>query len=290
MKTLLLIEDDSIMGESLVQRFELEGFNVSWCRRLSEAGEALSSQGTEGFGAVISDVRLTDGLATRWFMDLPDTQRALPWFFLTGYGSVNDAVATVRAGAREYLTKPFDIERLVSGLSGSSSYACKAPDGVTCDSVSGTYANAIHNNLPSQRSRTAAPPRPADEPRVPDPRRATSPPLPGALATASASPMPLRSSARILRLWFKPWEDADRDLYDQGYVYVQIDNGQWLVEHAQRQIRDAYAPLRPPPRTTAPEAREDTTPATDSRSAPRLPSAENPLPGLLQPTRPDTSD
>jgi hypothetical protein len=44
----------------------------------------------------------------------------------------------------------------MSGLSGSSDYACKAPDGVTCDSVSGTYANAIHNNLPSQRARRPA--------------------------------------------------------------------------------------------------------------------------------------
>ena len=38
----------------------------------------------------------------------------MPWFFLTGYGSVNDAVAAIRMGAREYLTKPFEIERLVS--------------------------------------------------------------------------------------------------------------------------------------------------------------------------------
>jgi conjugal transfer pilus assembly protein TraV len=79
---------------------------------------------------------------------------------------------------------------------------------------------------------------------------------PASASTASGSlvplPIPLRSSARILRLWFKPWEDADRDLYDQGYVYVQIDSGQWLIEHAQRQIREAYAPLRPPPRGTAP--------------------------------------
>lgn len=119
MKSLLLIEDDPIMGESLVQRFELEGFNVSWCRRLAEASEAL----TAGFSAVISDVRLTDGLATRWFMELPDTKRALPWFFLTGYGSVNDAVATVRSGAREYLTKPFDIERLVAMVQEVSSPA-----------------------------------------------------------------------------------------------------------------------------------------------------------------------
>ena len=126
----------------------------------------------------------------------------------------------------------------MSGLSGSSSYACKAPDGVTCDSVSGTYANAIHNNLPSQRSRaTASSLQPGGAPQ-PAPSRPASA-VPTALAAATVSPTPLRSSARILRLWFKPWEDADRDLYDQGYVYVQIDNGQWLIEHAQRQIRDA---------------------------------------------------
>ena len=46
----------------------------------------------------------------------------------------------------------------MSGLSGSSSYACKAPDGVTCDSVSGTYANAVQNNLPSQRRTAGANP------------------------------------------------------------------------------------------------------------------------------------
>jgi hypothetical protein len=66
----------------------------------------------------------------------------------------------------------------------------------------------------------------------------------------------LRSQARLLRLWIKPWEDADGDLYDQGYVYVQVDNGQWLIDHVQRQIRDAYAPLKAPnfPSKSATEA------------------------------------
>lgn len=110
MKSILLIEDDAIMGESLQQRLELEGLSVRWCRRLDEAEGELS----KGHAAVVSDVRLPDGLATHWFVELPAAVRAIPWFFLTGYGSVNDAVAAVRAGAREYLTKPFDIERLVS--------------------------------------------------------------------------------------------------------------------------------------------------------------------------------
>ena len=152
MKTLLLIEDDPIMGESLVQRFELEGFNVSWCRRLAEAGEALQSPCEQGFSAVISDVRLTDGLATRWFMELPEAERALPWFFLTGYGSVNDAVATVRAGAREYLTKPFDIERLVAMVQ----QACSPTDALPTDSVLGIspamrHAESLVRKVAKQR-------------------------------------------------------------------------------------------------------------------------------------------
>lgn len=109
MNSILLIEDDAIMGESLQQRLELEGLSVRWCRRLDTAEGELS----KGYAAVVSDVRLPDGLATHWFVELPAAVRAIPWFFLTGYGSVNDAVAAVRAGAREYLTKPFDIERLV---------------------------------------------------------------------------------------------------------------------------------------------------------------------------------
>ena len=178
----------------------------------------------------------------------------------------------------------------MSGLSGSSNYACKAPDGVTCDSVSGTYANAIHNNLPSQRSRSTTPPVQAGGAPQPAPNRSASSAMPTTPAVGSVSPTPLRSPTRILRLWFKPWEDADRDLYDQGYVYMQIDSGQWLIEHAQRQIRDAYAPLRPPPRNTAGEVKEGSALPANVRSVPRLPTAENPLPSLLQPTRPDTSD
>jgi len=110
MKQLLLLEDDLILGESLVQRFELEGVNVKWFRRLAEAQLQID----QPWGAVVSDVRLPDGLATEWFTQLPMPCRVIPWFFLTGYGSVNDAVSAMQAGAREYLTKPFDIEKLVS--------------------------------------------------------------------------------------------------------------------------------------------------------------------------------
>ena len=152
----------------------------------------------------------------------------------------------------------------MSGLGGKSEYACQAPEGVACDSMSGVYANAIHNNLPSQRPRAGkAPPATAATAQArPQPVAAVSATAP--LATS------LRSSPRILRLWFKPWEDADHDLYDQGYVYVQIDNGQWLIEHAQRSIRADFAPVRPPPASTSPPP-ESGTPVPPREPAPYPP-------------------
>lgn len=184
----------------------------------------------------------------------------------------------------------------MSGLSGGSSYACKAPEGVTCDSVSGTYATAIHNNLPGQRPLSAATGAAGKVGAAVSPTRAAAA---APVTPTVVSPIPLRSSSRILRLWFKPWEDADHDLYDQGHVYVQIDNGRWLIEHAQRQIREAYAPLRPPPKSAsagvgagaAVNATGGQASTADQRSAPRPAAAVNPFPGPApSPARPDDSD
>lgn len=169
----------------------------------------------------------------------------------------------------------------ISGLSGSSSYACKAPEGVACDSVSGTYANALQNNLPSQRQRATGAATAASAPASATPRAATS-----NAPTAGLPPTPisLRSAPRILRLWFKPWEDADHDLYDQGYVYVQVDAGHWLIEHVQRQIRERYAPLKAPPRASTDTGDRPALPANLKGAPQPTPGSESP--GVLRPQLP----
>ncbi|MDE1543959.1 TraV family lipoprotein [Dechloromonas agitata] len=167
----------------------------------------------------------------------------------------------------------------MSGLGGDSKYACKAPDGVTCDSVSGTYANAVANNLPSQRKRQAVTGASQAERQA---LRPAAVPRAGLPAAGGSSPQEagaaLRAQARYLRLWVKPWEDIDGDLYDQAHVYVQIDQGRWLIDHVQQRIRDAYTPLRPPP------AASSTAPVTKSaaraEAAPAIARPSPLLPGL----------
>lgn len=172
----------------------------------------------------------------------------------------------------------------ISGLGGSAEYGCKAPQGVRCDSVSGNYYNAIQNNLPTQRqhrqadvtgSVTAARPQPAAAATGNGPSATGAP-----VALAST---PLRSQARVLRLWFKPWEDADHDLYDQGFVFVQIDNGRWLIDHVQQRIRDAYAPVRPP-HSAALSPPALANPAPSPLSGANLPATPSkPSPGATDP-------
>lgn len=149
MKKLMLIEDDLILGESLTQRFELEGIKVTWLRRLTEAQLHVD----QAWGAVVSDVRLPDGLATEWFTHLPLPYRVIPWFFLTGYGSVNDAVTAMQAGAREYLTKPFDIEKLVvSVLDSLATHTTKPADRVLGISAAMRHIEELVYKLARQRT------------------------------------------------------------------------------------------------------------------------------------------
>ncbi|MCG2583888.1 TraV family lipoprotein [Massilia sp. TS11] len=131
----------------------------------------------------------------------------------------------------------------MSGLGASSEFACKAPPGVACTSISGVYANAVHNKLPGQSA-----PAPA-----PSSGFSTRAPAAMQVATAIEGPGELRSPGRVLRMWIKPWEDADHDLNDETYVYVQTEGARWRLEAAETRNRDAFLRsrvahlLRPPP-------------------------------------------
>ena len=111
---ILLIEDDPIMGESLMERFDLEGFGADW----AQSGAAARRKLVEGgWSAVVSDIRLPDMTGDSLFREAMDTLPAMPpWIFVTGYGEVDQAVALLKLGAADYLTKPFDLDALIDKL------------------------------------------------------------------------------------------------------------------------------------------------------------------------------
>jgi len=112
-RRLTLVEDDPIMGESLVQRLELEGASVTWWRR---ADEALVGLGKAPTDAVICDIRLPDRSGEELYRDVLRLGRRPPFLFVTGFGEVEQAVRLMREGAHDYVTKPFEMDDFLARL------------------------------------------------------------------------------------------------------------------------------------------------------------------------------
>ena len=118
-----LIEDDLIMGESLKERLELEGFAVDWCKTATHAMERLHAK---HYDAVVSDIRLPHISGDRLFRQLiaKGDVRVPPTLFITGYGTIENAVELLKLGAVDYLTKPLNPNVLIEKLNA----ICRAPN------------------------------------------------------------------------------------------------------------------------------------------------------------------
>lgn len=156
----------------------------------------------------------------------------------------------------------------MAGLDGKSEFACRAPDGVVCTSVSGVYANTVAGTLPAQQAASVPQGAASESATDADPKRPADPLRPyGVTPPASAAPAagtPLLSPPRVLRLWLAPWVDEDGDLHDQAYLYVMWHRGAWQLGHTEAGIRRQFAPIAPVsvPPMNAPASVRNPEPAT----------------------------
>ena len=102
----LLVEDDEIMRLSLEDRLRLE--NIPVCA-VADLGGARKELAKGNVDLVITDIRLPDGTGIELFDEISNHYPGIPVILMTAYGDISDAVALVKAGALDYLTKPFDI-------------------------------------------------------------------------------------------------------------------------------------------------------------------------------------
>jgi DNA-binding NtrC family response regulator len=101
-----LVEDDAIMGESLVQSFTLEGCHVAWWRTGEEALKGLRGSMPD---LVICDIKLPDLRGDELFRQLAANTSLPPFLFITAFGDIDQAVSIMRAGGGDYVTKPFQM-------------------------------------------------------------------------------------------------------------------------------------------------------------------------------------
>jgi DNA-binding NtrC family response regulator len=106
---LCLVEDDELLGETLCERFRLEGLAFEWFKRGQDAMQAIRHK---RFALVLCDLRLPDVSGVDIFSALELAARP-PFVFMTGFGSIDEAVGLLKAGAADFITKPFDLDQLM---------------------------------------------------------------------------------------------------------------------------------------------------------------------------------
>lgn len=116
----LLVEDDGVLGGAVAQRLRLEGMSVHWAQSVTDG---LASLDRYDPALMLCDIRLPDGTGT----DLYRRAGKLIWetevIFATAYADIQQAVELVKAGATDYLIKPYDINDLVRRIKASLSRA-----------------------------------------------------------------------------------------------------------------------------------------------------------------------
>ena len=108
-----LIEDDALLGETLSDRFRMEGLGFDWHRTGESA--ALSFVRRK-YSVVLCDLRLPDMSGKDLFDSLEPAERP-PFIFMTGFGTIDEAVSLLKSGAEDFVTKPFDLDALMQRLS-----------------------------------------------------------------------------------------------------------------------------------------------------------------------------
>lgn len=108
-RSVLVVDDERIVRESLCERLELEGH---YAIGAEDAETALEILRDESIHIVVIDVNLPGmnglDLLKRAIEVSPGTSAVI----MTGHGNVRDAVAAIQSGAEDYLQKPFEMEEM----------------------------------------------------------------------------------------------------------------------------------------------------------------------------------
>lgn len=108
---LLVVEDNAQLSRLLADRLKSSGYEADVAETVEEARAALT---VARYAAVILDLSLPDGDGSSILRELRLRKDPIPVLVLTARGGVSDRVAGLRAGADDYLVKPFAFDELVA--------------------------------------------------------------------------------------------------------------------------------------------------------------------------------
>ena len=107
----LVLDDDDFLRSIIVERLSRSGFAVTGVTSVAEARAEIHREAPD---IALLDVKLPDGEGTELLPDLAECET--PCVMMTAHGTVQSAVAALKNGARDYLEKPFSLDKLEATL------------------------------------------------------------------------------------------------------------------------------------------------------------------------------
>ena len=112
-RSLLIVDDDALFLRRLGKAMEKRGFEVEMAQTVA-AGQAIATARPPAYA--VCDLRLEDGNGLDVVETLRERRPDARIVVLTGYGAIATAVAAVKIGATDYLSKPADATDITNAL------------------------------------------------------------------------------------------------------------------------------------------------------------------------------
>jgi two-component system OmpR family response regulator len=109
----LLVEDEPHLGSAVQEHVRLAGHAVDWVQRLEAAETAVR---TAPYDAILLDLHLPDGKGLDLLRNLRRRGDTVAVVIVTARDQVSDRIDGLKAGADDYLVKPFDLDELIARL------------------------------------------------------------------------------------------------------------------------------------------------------------------------------
>jgi two-component system response regulator PilR (NtrC family) len=109
MEKILIIDDEKSILDLLSVVFKKEGYRV---RATLSAKKALELISKEEFGLILTDIKLPEINGFEILRRVRESKPEIAVVMITAYGNVKQAVEALKAGAFDYVVKPFDVEEL----------------------------------------------------------------------------------------------------------------------------------------------------------------------------------
>lgn len=110
---ILLVEDDPMIGESVVDGLKSEGYVVDW---VQDGHSALLALHTTEFALVILDLGLPGKDGIQVLHELRQERNLTPVLVTTARDTIEERIVGLDAGADDYLIKPFDLDELFARI------------------------------------------------------------------------------------------------------------------------------------------------------------------------------